>query len=117
MMMILNYINISSFVSTITIFINVILHVNISIILGLKLYKHLSGFPLPQSDFIVPDEPQWPYWMYNMPLGEWSAVARIQQNMIAEYYPHRRDMLNALEFLWWIPPGSCISNKYYQPVE
>jgi hypothetical protein len=52
-----------------------------------------------------------------MPLGEWSAIARIQQNMIAEYYPHRRDMLNALEFLWWIPPGSCISNKYYQPVE
>jgi hypothetical protein len=91
--------------------------INISFITGLKLYKHLSGFPLPQSDFIVPDEPQWPYWMYNMPLGEWSAIARIQQNMIAEYYPHRRDMLNALEFLWWIPPGSCISNKYYQPVE
>ncbi len=47
-------------------------------VLGLKVYRHLYGFPLPQSDFIVPDEPQWPIWMVGMPLGEWTAVATNQ---------------------------------------
>lgn len=85
------------------------------LLLGLKIYRHLYGFPLPQSDFVVPDEPQWPYWMNNMPLGEWTAVLRIQQKMVEEYYPHRYDMLNSLEFLWWIPPGP-VQDKYYQPL-
>jgi hypothetical protein len=31
--------------------------------LGLKIYRHLYGFPLVKTDFVVPDEPQWPYWM------------------------------------------------------
>jgi hypothetical protein len=88
----------------------------VPMILGLKVFKHLYGFPLPQSDFVVPDAPQWPYWMTNMPLGEWAAVARVQQKMIEEYYPHRRDMLNALEFMWWIPPGT-IPSKYFRPVK
>jgi hypothetical protein len=50
-----------------------------------------------------------------MPLGEWTAVARIQQKMIEEHYPDRKDMLHALEFLWWLPPGS-VAEKYYEPV-
>lgn len=88
----------------------------VPMIMGLKVYKHLFGFPMPQSDFVVPDEPQWPYWMVGMPLGEWTAIARVQQKMIEVHYPHRRDMLNALEFLWWIPPGP-IPNKYYRPLK
>lgn len=59
---------------------------------------------MPQGNFVVPDEPQWPYWMVNMPLGEWTTAIRIQQKMVAETYPHRRDMLNAMDFLWWLPP-------------
>lgn len=85
-------------------------------LLGLKLYKHLYGFPLPQYDFIVPDEPQWPYWMVNMPLGQWSTIARIQQQLISDTYPDRKDMLNALEFLWWIPPSSLVPLKYFEPL-
>jgi len=82
-------------------------------ILGLKIYKHLYGFPLPQYDFRVPDEPQWPHWMVNMPLGEWAAVARIQQNILREDWPDRVHMLNAMDFLWWLPPGD-VPSKYYR---
>jgi len=85
-------------------------------LLGLKVFKHLYGFPLPQYDFVVPDEPQWPYWMTGMPLGEWASIARVQQKMIEEHYPARLDMLNALEFLWWVPPGP-IHQKFFRPVK
>jgi hypothetical protein len=88
----------------------------VPMLLGIKLFKHLYGFPLPQSDFVVPDSPQWPFWMVNMPLGEWASVLRVQQKMVEEHYPHRRDMLNALEFMWWVPPGN-IPAKYYRPVK
>lgn len=87
------------------------------LLLGLRIYKHLFGFPMPQSDFVVPDAPQWPYWMTGMPLGEWASVVRIQQQMVAVHYPERMDMLNALEFLWWIPPGEGVPAKYYEPVQ
>jgi len=83
---------------------------------GLRLFDHLYGFPLPQYDFIVPDEPQWPYWMINMPLGEWAAVARIQQNMMEEHYPHRKDMLQSLKFPFWVPPGN-INHKYFSELK
>lgn len=83
---------------------------------GLKVYRHLYGFPLPQHNFVVPDEPQWPYWMVNMPLGEWASIARVQQQMLFEEYPERVDMLNGLEFLWWLPPGSTFPAKYYKPL-
>ena len=50
------YINISLFVYIIPVLFNVSfdlsinwLNVIVSIIVGLKLYKHLSGFPLPQN--------------------------------------------------------------------
>ena len=84
---------------------------------------------MPQYDFVVPDEPQWPYWMAGMPLGElifllnafsiiageWSSVLRVQQQMVLQHYPHRYDMLNAMEYLWWIPPGP-IPAKYFHPL-
>ena len=73
---------------------------------GLRLFDHLYGFPLPQYDFVVPDEPQWPYWMINMPLGKWAAIARIQQNMMEEHYPHRKEMLHSLKYPFWVPPGN-----------
>ena len=88
----------------------------VPMILGLKVFKHLYGFALPKYDFVVPDEPQWPYWMCGMPLGEWSNVVRIQQKMVEEFYPNRKDMLNSMEFLWWIPPGP-VDEKYYSPVK
>lgn len=87
----------------------------IPMMLGLKVFRHLYGFPLPHDDFIVPEEPQWPYWMTGMPLGLWTAVARVQQQMIIEHYPNRYDMLNKMEFMWWIPPGD-IPQKYFHPV-
>ena len=71
---------------------------------------------MPQTDFIVPDEPQWPYWMSGMPLGEWSAVARVQQKLIEEKYPDRHDMLNALGFIWWIPTGG-LPQKYFRALK
>lgn len=83
---------------------------------GLRLFDHLYGFPLPQYDFVVPDEPQWPYWMINMPLGEWAAVARIQQDMIEEHYPHRKDMLQSLKYPFWVPPGN-VPQKYFMNVK
>lgn len=87
----------------------------VPMVFGLRLYRHLNGFALPQYNFVVPDSPQWPYWMANMPLGEWAAVARVQQKMIEEHYPERRDMLNALNFMWWLPPGH-IDKKYFEPL-
>lgn len=84
-------------------------------LLGLKVYRHLYEFPLPPTDFVVPDDSQWPYWMCGMPLGLWTTICRVQQKMLAEHYPERKDMLHALEFLWWIPPGK-IPSKYYEPV-
>jgi hypothetical protein len=82
-------------------------------VLGLKIYRHLYGFPLPQFDFRVPDEPQWPVWMVDMPLGEWVAVCRIQQDLLKEDWPDRVDILNAMDFLWWLPPGN-VPTKYYR---
>ena len=75
----------------------------VPMVLGLQVYRHLYGFAMPSTDFVVPDSPLWPYWMKDMPLGEWTLHVRKQQKMIKENYPHRRDMLNSLEFIWWIP--------------
>lgn len=87
----------------------------VPLVLGLKVYKHLYGFALPQHDFVIPDEPQWPYWMNGMPLGLWASIARVQQALIESHYPQRRDMFTALEFLWWVPPGP-IPSKYFEPL-
>lgn len=90
----------------------------VPMLLGLKLYNHLYGFPLVDGDFVVPTgEPQWPFWMSGMPLGEWVTIARIQQQMIAEHYPHRKEMLDAMEFLWWIPPKENFPTKYFRQVK
>ena len=35
----------------------------IPLLLGLRIYRHLYGFPLVRPDFKVPDEKIWPYWM------------------------------------------------------
>jgi hypothetical protein len=86
-------------------------------LLGLKIYKHLYGFPMPLANFVIPSEPQWPYWMEGMPLGEWSYVVRIQQNMIKKHYPHRYSMLEALDFQWWLPPPQNeVYEKYFTPL-
>ena len=85
------------------------------LILGLKIYRHLYGFALVQSDFTVPDEPQWPYWMANMPLGEWTDIARIQQRLLEDEYPERYGMLQSLEFIFWLPPGD-IPQKYFRSI-
>jgi len=86
----------------------------VPMLMGLKLYRHLYGFPMPALDFVVPDEAQWPYWMYNMPLGEWATVARVQQQMLLEHYPHRYDMLIAMDFYFWLPPDKRLKDKYYK---
>lgn len=83
---------------------------------GLRAYRHLYEFPLPPHNFIVPDEPQWPVWMANMPLGEWTTIARIQQSIIEEYYPARKEMLDSLDFIWWIPPPDNFTERYYSPL-
>jgi hypothetical protein len=31
--------------------------------MGLRIYRHLYGFPCVRTDFVVPEEPQWPMWM------------------------------------------------------
>ena len=49
-----------------------------------------------------------------MPLGEWAAIARIQQRVIEEHYPGRYEMLNALGFIWWIPPGEVPRSIFAQ---
>lgn len=85
-------------------------------ILGLRIYRHLYGFPMPQCDFVVPDEPQWPYWMKNMPLGLWSTVCRIQQEMMRQYYPERVAMLYAMNYLWWQPPGR-VDKRFWGPID
>jgi hypothetical protein len=54
--------------------------------LALRIFHHLHGFCLPQHDFIIPDEPQWPYWMIGMKLGKWASMARQQQTLLEEYY-------------------------------
>lgn len=84
--------------------------------LGLRLYTHLHGYPTPEHDFVVPDAPQWPYWMAGMPLGEWAAAARIQQEMITTHYRDRRRLLDAMEMPWWLPPGR-VDRKYFQALD
>ena len=49
-------------------------------------------------------------------VGEWSSILRVQQQMVLEHYPQRYDMLNAMEYLWWIPPGP-IPDKYFEPLQ
>jgi len=85
-------------------------------LLGLRIYRHLYGFPMPRYNYVVPDEPQWPTWMVGMPLGEWAAVARVQQQILAEHYPERKSMLVSMEVFFWMRPGP-IPEKYYDPVE
>jgi len=87
----------------------------VPLIYGLKVYNHLNGYPMPPHNFVVPDQYQWPTWMVGMPLGEWSSIARVQQRMIREYYPERYEMFNALDYLWWLPPGP-IPDKYFEPL-
>jgi hypothetical protein len=88
----------------------------VPLVMGLKVYKHLYGFPMPHYNYVIPDEPQWPYWMIGMPLGEWSAILRVQQQLVFEHYPQRMDMLNSLEYAWWLPPGH-IPQKYFRSLK
>eukprot|EP01036_Dinobryon_divergens_P031941 gene31941-41435_t len=86
-------------------------------VLALKVYNHLHGFAVPQGDFVVPDSPLWPFWMINMPLGQWSTAIRIQQKMVEEHYPQRKDILTAMGFLWWIPPNDrLVPRSLFQPL-
>ena len=84
---------------------------------GLKLLKKQEEMCMPDTDFVVPDDdPIWPRWMVGMPLGQWAATLRVQQQMVKEYYPQRVAVLNALEFLWFIPPGPTFPEKFYEPL-
>lgn len=80
---------------------------------GLKIYARTFAYPNPPTDFIVPEEEIFPMWMHGMPLGEWVSAARVQQQMLFEYYPQRVDHLRTLGFLWWIPPDESLPEKYY----
>lgn len=84
--------------------------------LGLKIYKHLYGFALVQYNYVVPDDGVWPIWMIGMPLGKWATIVRVQQQLVQAHYPHRWEILNSLEFMWWMPPGP-IEEKYFQPLQ
>lgn len=84
---------------------------------GLRVYAHLYQIPMPPTSFVVPEEEQWPVWMYNMPLGEWAAAARIQQKLLREHYSDRVDLLDTLEFDWFIPPGPSMPSRYYRAVK
>ena len=55
----------------------------------------------------------WPSWMEGMPLGLYCDVARIQQQTIKAFYPERFEILNSLDFPWWIEPGPHVPEKYY----
>lgn len=86
-------------------------------IMALRIFKHLNFHTVMPYEYVVPSSPQWPYWMEGIPLGLWSCIARIQQQMIATRYPTRKQMLDDLGFLWWIPPDPDVPRKYYLPIE
>eukprot|EP01039_Chlorochromonas_danica_P003929 gene3929-4293_t len=79
---------------------------------AVRVYNHLYGFILPLEDFVIPDEPQWPVWMAGIPLGEWVVICRIQQQLIERHYPDRKEILDDLDFLWWIPPSPTMLKKF-----
>lgn len=85
---------------------------------GLKIYSALHDIALTPPNYIVPsDDPTWPVWMHGMPLGLWCDIARVQQNTIKRHYPARYEMLNAIDFVWWVEPGQYFPAKYYTPIE
>jgi len=84
---------------------------------GLRKYMVEEDHCTPPSDFVVPrDEAFWPVWMRGMPLGEWAATLRVQQQMVKEYYPERTNILNTMEFMWFVPPLPSYPQKYYTPL-
>jgi hypothetical protein len=86
----------------------------IPMIIGLQIYRRFNGHTIVPCDFTVPDAPHWPYWMYKAPLGLWCNIARIQQNDIEAFYPQRKEMLDDMKFLWWLPPEENVPRKYYE---
>ena len=88
----------------------------VPLMLGLQIYRRHHQHTLIPFEFTVPEAPHWPIWMYNMPLGLWSNIVRIQQRLIAEQYPNRKEMLDDMKILWWVPPDSRVPNCYYEDV-
>lgn len=72
-------------------------------LLALRVYTHLHDFLLPDDDFVIPNEPQWPIWMVGLPFGKWTNNIRIQKKVIEKFYPERKAMLDSLDFTWWVP--------------
>lgn len=87
----------------------------VPMILGLRVYLHLFGNTMLQSDYCIPEDENeviWPYWMINMPLGKWTSIIRAQQQMVAKFYPERKEMLDDMKFAWWLPPD--LPDKFYE---
>ncbi len=83
--------------------------------IGLRIYHMMHGICLPPEEWCCPDEEEWPYWMLNMPLGRWTSICRVQQQLLLEKYPQRHQMLRELGFKYWIP-ASTLHPKYFSPL-
>ncbi|RYG67697.1 hypothetical protein EON64_06875, partial [archaeon] len=79
---------------------------------GLRIYQRVRGVSLVPEDFVVPCEPTWPVWMVGAPLGEWLALARIQQQTLRRHYPERFRLLDNFRPIWWLRPSYHTLDKY-----
>lgn len=71
--------------------------------LGLKHFLYIFGHSVVSWNFVVPYSEEWPLWMMGMPLGNWIRIAKAQHSLLAESYPRRKELLDALSIDWTIP--------------
>jgi hypothetical protein len=73
---------------------------------ALRIQYQAGGFELsgPPLDFVTDkDYPYFPFWLSNIPLGQWYQIAKLQRPVLEKFYPERIKMLDSLEFQWWWP--------------
>lgn len=78
---------------------------------ALKLYYYLYADATPPEDYIIPDEDPWPHCLVGCPFGKWASYARLQKKTLAKYYPERVRILDALDFIWWIPTNIKLTEE------
>lgn len=73
--------------------------------LALRVYSHMNnGELIVPYNYVIQDDQRWPRWMVGIPIGKWYDFAKIQQGMIQRFYKERKEMLDTLDFVWWLPP-------------
>jgi hypothetical protein len=69
------------------------------------------------EEYVIPDSLVWPEWMKGMPVGKWLAIAKLQKNVLFNFYPDKFEFFRSVWIDWGNARFNSISYdpKYWTP--